>query len=377
MAGSRGVRGTNESTRDLGRAVFAVPVVVSLVAIAYIAGTGQWDRVSSRWASSLTMAFGSFLAGSSPEGGGAVAFPIFTKVLHVEAPVARSFGLMIQAVGMTSASAFILARRRPIDRRSTLLGAAGGTAGLLISYVLLTDADHPFRSSVIPAEWVKVLFTILLATMSWIMVSALRQPGGPSTLPMVWNQRTTVGLLIAAVIGGGFSAMTGTGVNVLLFLFVVTLCGTRASVAVPSSILAMTVVSIVGFVMFGLVDGQLSIGFDAAGNVASVGGQAVAALDPDTFDLFALWLAAVPIVVWGAPIGSLVIAHVREERLVAFIAALAAVEVVTTLILVRQIREDLPLLVATMVGLCSIPFVVGWLSRSRFRLLGLEHAVEP
>ena len=354
------------------RAVFLVPVVASAVAVAYVVASGQWDRVSSHWPSSLTMAFGSFLAGSSPEGGGAVAFPVFTKVLDIEAPVARSFGLMIQAVGMTSASAFILARQRPIDTKATALGALGGTAGLVFAFLVLMHTDDPFRAPIVPAPWVKVTFTLLLATMSWIMVTALRRPDGPPSMAMIWNRRTTAGLLIAAAIGGVFSAMTGTGVNVLLFLFVVTLCGTRASVAVPSSIVAMTVVSIVGFVLFGLIDGQLSIGISEAGTITSVGGSAVDNLDPDRFDLFALWLAAVPIVVWGAPIGSLVIARVRESRLVAFVAALAAVEVLTTLVLVKQIRQEPALLLTTIAGLAAIPLLVSALGRAKHQLLGLE-----
>jgi len=318
------------------------------------------------------MAFGSFLAGSSPEGGGAVAFPVFTKVLDIEAPVARSFGLMIQAVGMTSASAFILAKRRPIDVRATVLGGLGGTVGLIIAYFTLMDTDQAFRAPIVPAAWVKVTFTLLLATMSWIMIAALRSKDGPPSIDMMWNKRTTVGLLLAASLGGMFSAMTGTGVNVLLFLFVVSLCGTRASIAVPSSIIAMTIVSIVGFAFFGLLEGQLSIGLDSAGLVTSVGGEVVPGLDAGRFDLFGLWLAAVPIVVWGAPIGSLVIARVREDRLVAFIALLAAVEVVTTLVLVKQIREEPPLLVAVIGGVAAIPFLVSSLGRARHRLLGLD-----
>lgn len=361
----------NATRPNLERAAFAVPVVVSVTAVVYIVASGQGSRVSGQWPSALTMVFGSFLAGSSPEGGGAVAFPIFTKVLEIDAPVARSFGLFIQAAGMTSASAFILAKRRPIDARAAVLGACGGIIGLLFAIVVLTDPDHVFRAPVLPSAWVKVLFTLILAMMSWLMISALRRPDEVET-PMVWSRRAQGGVCAAAVMGGVLSAFTGTGVNVLLFLFIVTLCGTRTSIAVPTSILAMTAVSIVGFVVLGLIDGQLSIGLDTLGNVASVGGVAVDGLDAARYDLFALWLAAVPVVVWGAPIGAAVIARVRENHLVAFVGLLAAVEVVSTLVLVAEIRQSPALLAVTVVGLGSIPTLVSWLERSRHRLLGLE-----
>ena len=192
---------------------------------------------------------------------------------------------------------------------------------------------------------------------------------------MVWNQRAQGGVCAAAAVGGVLSAFTGTGVNVLLFLFVVTLCGTRTSIAVPTSILSMSAVSIVGFVALGLMDGQLFVGLDAIGNVSSVGGVAVDSLDPARYDLFALWLAAVPVVVWGAPIGAAVIARVREQHLVAFVGVLAAVEVVSTLILVQEIRQSPALFIVTGLGLICIPKLVSWLERSKHRLLGIE--MEP
>lgn len=57
------------------------------------------------------MLLGSFIAGATPQGGAAVAFPVFTKVFHLPAPDARTFGQMIQSVGMTMAAITILLRR--------------------------------------------------------------------------------------------------------------------------------------------------------------------------------------------------------------------------------------------------------------------------
>ena len=66
------------------------------------------------WYMSLTMAVGSFIAGATSEGGGAVAFPVMTLFFEVAPPVARDFSLMIQAVGMTAASFTILWTRTPV-----------------------------------------------------------------------------------------------------------------------------------------------------------------------------------------------------------------------------------------------------------------------
>ncbi|MDJ0901719.1 MAG: hypothetical protein QNJ55_23255 [Xenococcus sp. MO_188.B8] len=60
------------------------------------------------WQVALTMVFGSEIAGETSVGGGAVAFPVFTKVLHIAPQDAKLFSLAIQSVGMTAASVAII-----------------------------------------------------------------------------------------------------------------------------------------------------------------------------------------------------------------------------------------------------------------------------
>ncbi len=99
-------------TRRRARGALGVSVGVTVVWLVWVLAAGLWDRVIDNWVSSVTMVFGSFVAGSTPQGGGAVAFPVFTKGLEVPSEVARSFSLFIQVVGMGCASAGILIRRR-------------------------------------------------------------------------------------------------------------------------------------------------------------------------------------------------------------------------------------------------------------------------
>lgn len=80
----------------------------------YMTVSNRWGLLNDHWEVSLTMTGGSFIAGATAEGGAAVAFPVFTKALHIKPPIARTFGLMIQSVGMTMAAVVILARGIPI-----------------------------------------------------------------------------------------------------------------------------------------------------------------------------------------------------------------------------------------------------------------------
>src|SRR5437868_3116552 len=68
---------------------------------------GLWPRLLEHWRMAVVMIFGSLVAGSTPMGGGTVAFPILVLVFGQAPANARNFGLMIQAVGMTSAMIFI------------------------------------------------------------------------------------------------------------------------------------------------------------------------------------------------------------------------------------------------------------------------------
>jgi hypothetical protein len=82
------------------------------------------------WRVALTMVFGSMVGGGTSEGGGAVAFPIFTKLLHIAAYDARNFSLAIQSVGMGSASLSILLLRIPVERRALVYAGLPGMAGV-------------------------------------------------------------------------------------------------------------------------------------------------------------------------------------------------------------------------------------------------------
>ncbi len=344
---------------------WAISAILTLIWLIVVVATGLVGRVLEHWESALTMLAGSFLAGSSPEGGGAVAFPVFTKVLHVHAPVARSFGLAIQAVGMTVASASILINRRPFHRRGALLGSLAATIGFLLAVIFLGDHDTVFWPPLIGSGWVKATFSIVLATTSIAMVRHLRH-GSADHVAHRWTGRHDTGLVIAALGGGVLASLTGTGANIVVFLFLVVLADINPKEALASAIIVMTVVSLAGFVLLGILDGQLYVEVDG-GQVVMVGDRAVE-LVGDHADLLGLWLAAIPVVVWGAPLGSFAVSLVKESVLVRFVAVLAAVEVITTFVLVPELRHDPALIAYLALGLLLVPTGLIYLRRHRERI---------
>ncbi len=111
------------------------------------------------WKVALTMVFGSLVGRGTSEGGGAIAFPIFTKLLHIAPYDARNFSLAIQSVGMGSASLSILYLRIPIERRALFYAGIPGVLGVAVgAYVV---------APLIPPVIVRTSFTVLVSSLSW------------------------------------------------------------------------------------------------------------------------------------------------------------------------------------------------------------------
>ncbi len=363
----------------------AVSIAVTICWLIYVTGWSHWERVVENWISALTMVFGSFVAGATPQGGGAVAFPVFTKGLQIPSEVARTFSLCIQMVGMGCASAAILIRRRRIEAQVYRIAAPVAVLGFFVGYFLLSDRDLPFAPSVLPGPYVKVSFTLLTAAMAYVTflgyrIHALQVRPRVTT----FSGRYIATIVVCALIGGLASSQVGSGSDVLIYLALVVLAGVSPSVGVPTSVLVMTTVSFVGFFVIGILDGQLAIGLDAFGDVTSIDGATVSssgdaavfaagdALEAQRFDLFGLWIAAVPVVAWGAPLGSWVTSKLSDRRLVVFVVALAAAEVVTTIIFLEQLRSDPQLVVFSIVSLIVLFGGLGWLQANRVQILQLD-----
>ncbi len=131
----------------------------------------------------------------------------------------------------------------------------------------------------------------------------------------------------------------------------------------------MAMVSMVGLLVLGVADGQLSTAVEG-GSVVAVAGTAAGPFPAARFDLFGMWLAAVPIVVWGAPLGTVFVHALGERKLIAFVAAMAALEVATTAVFLTELWTNPVLLLYTGVGLTCALGLVRWLHVNRSRLLG-------
>jgi uncharacterized membrane protein YfcA len=335
----------------------------------YVTLSSQWDTVLYQWRTSFTMVFGAFVAGSTPQGGGSVAFPVFTKVFESPAALARTFSLCVQVAGMGSATLSILLAKRSISKRAVLVGGASGVVGLVVGLFVLGDPSTVWWSSIIPEEYVKVMFTLVLAGMAYIVYLALDETDCGLWFIPVWNSNVWVGLILFGFAGGVASSLIGSGADVMVFLFVVIVAGLHPRIGVPTSVIVMTIVSIAGMVILGIAHGQLST--EVVDNmVVAVGGTPIEPVPALQYDLWGMWLAGAPAAAISAPIGAAFIHRLGEKHLINFLISISLLEVVTTAIFLEQLRTDPVLLAVALAGL-PLVFVCVWLiHRYRDKLLG-------
>lgn len=339
-------------------AVWGIPAAFTIAWLIYVLAAGHIGRVFDNWRAALTMVFGSFVAGSTPQGGGAVAFPVFTKVLEIPASVARSFSLVIQATGMVMASLSILLAGRKVDFKALALGVAGSSVGFLVGLFALGDPSTPFWSPRVDPAWVKIAFTTAIFAVA-VIVKVCATRTAKYDRVQDWGFRAVLVMSLFAFVGGLFSSVAGSGADVMLFVFIVLVAQVAPKVAIPTSIIAMATVSVLGLAILGIGHGQLAIGL-SGDQVVSVAGEAFGPESATQFDLFGIWIAAAPIVVWGAPLGAWLAAKASERAVIRFVAAMALLEVATTFLFLEALRER-PILALVLV----IGMVLAWLGVHR------------
>ncbi len=253
---------------------------------------------------SLTMVVGSFIAGITSEGGGAVAFPVFTKLFHIPPAMARTFGLAIQTVGMGVAAMTIVAQRIPFARVAVLLSSLGGLIGISIGTFMLAP--------VLPPAYNKIVFTVLAVGFGVALFLDNRAPDRQRLDQLPKLDRKDLAILICAgLFGGAFTSVVGTGIDIVTFSILVMYFNLSEKIATPTSVVLMAINSAVGFFYHIYCTGEFT------GVVVDY------------------WLCCVPVVIFGAPLGAVACAKVSRSLLVNILLLLIAIEFITTLMLVR------------------------------------------
>lgn len=265
----------------------------------------RWGLYAHSGFMAITMAAGSFIAGATSEGGGAVAFPVMTLGFGIAPSVARDFSLMIQSVGMTAAALSILVTGIPVVRRCLLPGTLGGALGIVLGL--------EFIAPNIPPPFAKMLFTstwLAFAVALW----HINRARGRQTRDDLSEVGPRAPWLLAAVgvLGGVVTAITGSGLDILTFSLLVLLFRVSEQVATPTSVVLMGVNALIG---------------------ATWKGTLGAGLAPEAWSY---WWVCVPVVVVGAPLGAQFIRGRSRLFIARLLTASILIQFVAALIIVPQ-----------------------------------------
>jgi len=257
--------------------------------VVLVAGNGYWPLVRQNLAIAGVMIPGSLVAGSTPMGGGSVAFPILVYGFGESPENARNFGLAIQAIGMTSALLFILGRGTPIEKRMLIVSCGAAAAGMVVGTFFV--APYVARSIV------KLLFSCLWVSFAFLTLARAGEFCTYKTAPgLPWDQAARIGLPLG-FLGGLIASMIGVGLEMLLCTTLVLLFRCDFKVAIPTAVCATAITSVVGTAL------HLAIG-----DIPST--------------VFGMCLAAAPLVIFGAPVGAYLATRIPRIRLLYFVSAL-------------------------------------------------------
>ncbi|HSL23727.1 MAG TPA: sulfite exporter TauE/SafE family protein [Vicinamibacterales bacterium] len=273
-----------------------------VVWILLVTRPGAWLVALLHWPMALIMIGGSLVAGSTPMGGGTVSFPALVLGFQYSPAMARDFGLAIQSVGMSSALLFILVRRIPVEHRLLTWACVGAAAGLTFGTFALAGR--------VPADWVKLLFATLWITFgAWLATGAAAQDVAGPSMPAPGREVVPIGIAVG-IVGGAVMSLIGVGPEMVVYATLVLRFGWHPKAAVPTAVCATALMAPVGLLLRAVTAG----------------------VDPAVFPE---WLAAMPIVIFGAPAGAYIAARISRVLLLRIIGALCLIQFAATVAQVR------------------------------------------
>lgn len=285
--------------------IFGLPVACAYALWAvWMARTGNWGLFADNWHMTLTMVFGSFIAGASPEGGGAVAYPVMTLGFDIAPPVARNFSLAIQSVGMTAATLWIVARRVRVETTYLWLALGGGTVGMILGTLYVIPHVPPAH-----AKMTFVSFWLAFGIALFVINHVRRRATVDRLGPLSDGQKLE--LVLVGFTGGMLSAVYGNGIDICTFAYVTMKYNLSEKVGTPTSVILMASNAVVGFLMHVFVLGDMQP-------------QAM------TF-----WVVCIPVVMLGAPFGAYVISRINRLFIAWLLYTIIVVQFVAAVLIIR------------------------------------------
>ncbi|KAK3741467.1 hypothetical protein QZH41_002864 [Actinostola sp. cb2023] len=262
-----------------------------------------------------------FWEGMTSEGGGAVAYPVMTLAFNIKPSIARDFSLLIQSCGMSAAAFTIFFMGVKIEWFSLIFCSLGGIAGIIFGFhVVDPTLTPPYKKMGFVCIWFTFAFALFLLNRYRKRTTYKRIPDFK-----LWKG---IVLFVTGFVGGIFTSFAGSGLDICSFSVLTLLFRVSEKTATPTSVILMAGNTLVGFYWRQIMMTGIST---EAWEFAGV---------------------CVPIVVLGAPFGSVIGTHFHRLVLAALIYIIDTVALVSAFSLVP--------LTPWLIGISVIIIVVGF-----------------
>jgi uncharacterized membrane protein YfcA len=166
-----------------------------------------------------------------------------------------------------------------------------------------------FIAPLLSEIWIKLVFAVMWASFGVLHLYRLNEIAGHTGMTDFderWDFKA--GLCIGLLAGATVSAVSGVGIDMMLYTALVLLCRADLKIAIPTSVVIMAYTSIVGIIVKAFLSNE--------------------GVQPG---VFGNWLAAAPVVAIGAPLGVYIVAKIGRKPTLLVVAALCVVQFVWTL----------------------------------------------
>lgn len=274
----------------------------------------------------ITMVFGSFIAGASSEGGGAIAYPAMTLLFNIGPDVARNFSFAIQSFGMSFAAIWIVLSRIKIEKSYLLIAGLGGSLGILLGTFFIVPLIKP--------SYAKMMFVSFWLSfgLALYVVNFIRKRNSVDQLPLLSLYQKTE-LFLIGVLGGVFSSIFGNGIDICTFAFVVLKYGLSEKVATPTSVILMASNAIIGAILHTFV------------------------LDTMQTEAVNYLLVCLPVVIFGAPFGAFIINKIGRKKIAVILISIIFIQFITAFAIIQPSFQ----LIAFSAGIFLIGIIVFFL----------------
>jgi uncharacterized membrane protein YfcA len=281
-----------------------IPAMLLIPAWAYVLVSKSlfFDAFSTYYPMAIAMILGSFIAGSTPLGGGVVAFPVAVLTSGFSPTQGRDLAVLIQMCGMSAASYMIVLTKGHLChwwliRHCILSGLFGMLMGLNFHF-------DPFITNMVFTNFV-VCFGVLFAYRCYLDVPTADDylpPARPSEITELAETNIPALLHVAVWVSGGLGGLltsqTGSGSDMLAYSFGMLVYNSIVPKAqqIPENVLTASSV---------LIMASMSL-MTAVVTEATVG---------ISYDVKLCWAAAFPIVMLGAPLGTMTLTPTMTRAL--------------------------------------------------------------